>query len=238
MHRTYVRLSVLMLLTSTVFAGCARPGVSTSNWIPPTSRDVANELTVDRPFEAVWDELVGELAKSFYVINNIEKASRLINVSFATDSPEEYIDCGRTQRTYQRGSETQDIDYALAASSTFKYAPPTGNNTVVVQDVIRRTSLEGRANIYVAPLENRTQVTANVKYILTVNVTGTYTAQNVFGKIVQSGLIQPSVSTINFSTNQPNRTDLGTPDNPIYVSCFSTGRLEGDILSFVDPDSP
>ena len=80
--------------------GCATYPTSSYVYMPPNEVKYDNEAFVDKPFGVVWDELVEQLSKSFYVINNIEKASRIINVSFSTDTPEEYVDCGISTREY------------------------------------------------------------------------------------------------------------------------------------------
>src|SRR3546814_8710634 len=65
----------------------------------PTQPSLTNSRTVNAGFEETWDRLVRNLSSEFFVINNIEKASRIINVSFQTDAPERYVDCGVTHRT-------------------------------------------------------------------------------------------------------------------------------------------
>ena len=90
-------IGVLALLF--LVGGCA--GSSTYHYTPPTSLITPhNEVTIDEPFDVVWDRMVKNLSADFFVINNIEKISRLMNVSFSTTSPGKYIDCGRSRRTY------------------------------------------------------------------------------------------------------------------------------------------
>ena len=108
---------------SIITIGCATPGTSTFDYTPPQKpTKIQNETIVSKPFETVWDSFVRELAKSFYVINNIDKQSRIINVSFSTDTPETYVDCGITTHTYSRGDERQTYKYNLASASTYKMA--------------------------------------------------------------------------------------------------------------------
>jgi hypothetical protein len=130
--------------------------------------------------DIVWDRLVAQLSRGFYVINNIDKVSRLINVSFYSDSPDEYIDCGTTTRTYTRGSESHTYSYPLAESSSFKTGEKRSNG-IITFDWNRTTKLEG---------------------------------------------------TLSLNTNQPNTTQLGTPGEPTYVTCYSRGNLKGQIIEF------
>src|SRR4030095_14702085 len=151
----------VIALYAAMITGCATPGTSNLSYAPPqTSTKIQNEVIVSKPFEAVWDSFVRELAKRFYVINNIDKQSRIINVSFSTDTAEAYIDCGIVTRTYSRGDERQTYKYHLASASTYKIATSTGINNQLPQTGVlsRRTSLEGRVNIYVAPEDQNTRV--------------------------------------------------------------------------------
>ena len=229
--------TLLLFLFVFVFAGCAVIPQSYYQTLPPSISKIDNEIFIDRPFSDVWDELVKELAKSFYVINNIEKTSRIINISFSTNTPEEYVDCGTTTRTYTKGSERQSYRYKVAESSSYKYGSKAGQygQFPVISNLNRKTSLEGRANIYVAPENNGTRITVNCRYIFSVNVSGDYTTLNVFGQPIpfQSGFHSPTTSSMTFNTNQEKTVDWGTPEQPADVTCSSTGKLEHDILSFI-----
>jgi hypothetical protein len=172
------------------------------------------------------------LAKSFYVINNIDKQSRIINVSFSTDTPEAYVDCGITTRTYSRGDERQTYKYHLASASTYKEATSAGINNKLPQTTVisRRPSLEGRVNIYVAPEDQNTRASVNIRYVLTIKAEGTYMIENRYGTPIQNGTIPAQTSTITFNTNQPATVNWGTPQQPLEATCQSLGRLEKDIL--------
>lgn len=205
--------------------GCATPATSTFDYQDRAAVRVENEITVDKPFEDVWSGLVRQLAKGYFVINNIEKESRLINVSFSTTSPEDYIDCGRSHRTFTKGKENIEYDYEVAADSSYKYGAGMSANgaLTLVGYVDRDTSLEGRINIYIAPNKQSTEVTVNSRYILTLATSGQITAENLYGQVVESQAIPHSSSIISFNTNQPNKSKEG-------IACFSKGVLETEIL--------
>jgi hypothetical protein len=223
------------LLTALVLgvSACATAGTQTADLAPAQSQHVSNEVTVTGSSDVVWDQLVAQLSRSFYVINNIDKASRLLNVSFYSDSPADYIDCGTTTRTYTRGDENQTYRYAFAASSSYKLGQRR-DNAIITYNVNRSTKLEGRANIYVAPKDaGSTAVMVNARYILTVNVTGIYQAESLIGIKGATGPMDPSTYTVSFNTNQANTTNVATAgDPPSYVTCYSRGKLEGDIIKF------
>jgi len=223
-------------LLASLCAGCATQGTSSYTYTPNTARTVPNEKTVGRPQAIVWDELVRELSKSFFVINNIERESRIINVSFNSNTPLEYVDCGRTRRTFAQGEKVETFEYDVAASSTYKVATerqehPAFSNYVLFR---RETSLEGRSNIYVAPDpgdSSRTVVSVNTRYIWAVRVNGSNFAEHISGNRFARGTQPERNFSIIFSTNKPSQpsSDL---DRTI---CFGKGKLEGDILNMVRP---
>ena len=215
--------------------GCATYPTSSYVYMPPNEVKYDNEAFVDKPFEVVWDELVEQLSKSFYVINNIEKASRIINVSFSTDTPEEYVDCGISTREYGVKSNMSTYTYKVAETSFYKSASRAGASSQfpVDQNVNRETSLEGRANIFVAPEGNGTKITINCRYVFSAKATVSYETRNVFGTVIQRGILTPSSTEVVFNTNQEKKTNWGTPSEPFFVTCHSTGELEQGILNLV-----
>src|SRR3546814_14775343 len=78
-------------------AGCAAQ--ADLNYRKPTQPSLTNSRTVNAGFEETWNRLVRNPSSEFFVINNIEKAYRIINVIFQTDAPERYVDCGVTHPT-------------------------------------------------------------------------------------------------------------------------------------------
>ena len=167
----FVAVQFLCLtLFACLLSSCVTPGTSGYQYREPIGPEtVANEAVVKLPFSDTWDLLIGHLAKSFFVINNVEKVSRIINVSFSTDKPEEYVDCGTTERTFQYAKESHTYTYPMAGSNSYKAAGKWGayQNLPTIGYVNRKTSLEGRINVYVAPKDNDTIVTVNTRYIFT-----------------------------------------------------------------------
>jgi hypothetical protein len=183
----------------------------------------------------VWDELVRELSKSFYVINNIERESRIINVSFLSNSPSEFADCGKTMRTYVQGEKIEHFDYATAASATFKFASPRQRHPAWADYAIvrRETNLEGRVNIYVAPDVKDADVTTisvNARYMLTIKTEGTQFSEGAGGQTISLGPLPARTTVITFNTNKGTSQQI---DQGNSISCFGTGKLEADILSMV-----
>lgn len=188
----------------------------------PQSASVENSRTVNAPFDETWDRLVRNLSSEFFVINNIEKASRIINVSFSADTAESYVDCGETSRTYTSPAGRKEAyNYASAADSNYLYATPDGFPV----GVDRRTSLEGRANIYVAPGEaspaHSTDIRVNVRYVMKVDFR--FTSYNKYEQPL--GSAGTDSITVSFDTTKPSDGSSGD------MVCRSLGELEERILN-------
>jgi hypothetical protein len=229
-YRTGIALAVVTILPS-----CATQGINSFSYNTNEVKSVTNEIIVQKPQPQVWDALVKELSKSFYVINNIDKESRFINVSFSAESPVDYVDCGTTRRTYTQGDNTEVYNYEVAGASSYKIAGrQQPHPSWISYGLIRReTSLEGRSNMYIAPSdkdESETVVTVNTRYIWDVKVKGEEYAEHVAGNVVSHGSIPGSTTKITFNTNKPGYYNKGQEGQ---ITCFSTGRFEQDILDMV-----
>ncbi len=100
----------------------------------------------------------------------------------------------------------------------------------------RQTSVDGRINLYVAPISaNATKVSANVKYILRVTVGGVGTAYNAFGGAVNQFPMEKTINDISFSTAEAVSKDWGIPPLVDRVTCQTTGRLEQSLLDKAKP---
>ena len=157
---------IAIATTCVAIAGCA---TSTTNYAPPTETTIVNTKFVNKPFDSVWDALVKELSGDFFVINNIDKNSRLINISFTSQSPSDFVNCGVTSRTFKNARGDQSYSYKTADSANFLAANDQGH----VFNVRRTSRLEGRTNIYVAPENAGTNVTVNTKYVISVSMAAT-----------------------------------------------------------------
>ncbi|VVE82660.1 hypothetical protein PSP31120_03709 [Pandoraea sputorum] len=187
-------------------AGCAS---STATYDAPVAQRVESTSTVDAKFDATWDRLVKNLASDFFVINNIDKNSRLLNISFSADKPSEYIDCGVSHRTFKNVRGESTYAYQTADSSTYTAT----NSSNVAYNVRRQTRVDGRVNVYVAPEGDKTSVSVNAKYVLTIDM-----AAAPLG----GGLRDAAKMTADLSTKQPY---MGAD-----FSCVSRGVIERRII--------
>ncbi len=207
---------IAALIVSVVLSGCATSDMSHTS---PKNYSINNSIEVKNDFDVVWDRLVKKLASDFFVINNIEKESRLINVSFSSSTPSQFIDCGKTNRTFTNLRGKQFYEYVTADSVNYAITFDKGG----AYNAVRKTRLEGRSNVYVAPIRGGTTISVNTKYVWSI-------------KIVYSDLLgRPAGTeeyTHDFTTKQP-LDQAETVKGIIYrLRCATNGNLENRILNY------
>lgn len=202
------KISGLVAIVASI-SGCATSSV---DYRPPTVTTIENTKKVSKNFDKAWDDLVRQLSADFFVINNIDKSSRLINVSFSSSRPSEFIDCGSTTRRFSNARGEQVYNYLPADSSQFAVV----NDQHIAFNAARTTKLEGRVNVYVAPSQDGTDISVNTKYVFTVD----FKAVGFDGR---PGGAQSA--TFDFSTKSPH----SSPE----LTCFAKGTLESKILDMV-----
>ncbi|MFL9665309.1 hypothetical protein WIX39_000065 [Variovorax sp. AB1(2024)] len=199
------------VISLAVIAGCAgkidyvRPQAPTA---------VENTKIINKSRQAVWDAAVPQLGKEFFVINNLDKSSGLINISYSGD-PEKYVDCGRIisyvknargERTYDFPAAKQQMEYEVMTSNLFFLS--------------RQMNLDGRVNLIFEEVgPEQTRVSANTRYVLKLD----HTVRDVNGRSVNTS------NSIAFNTN--TAASFPRPENMEAVNCRSTGLLEQDLLS-------
>ena len=199
-----ILISALLALT-----GCATSGI---NYTKPKNYDVKNQTIIKEDFDKVWDRLVKNLSSDFFVINNIEKNSRIINVSFSTNTPSDYVDCGTSTREFSNARGKQTYSYNPADSARYTLTNAQGH----AFNANRSSRLNGRVNIYLAPEGDGTLVSVNTKYIVEVGVKY-YSVTN-----------QPAGQD-NFTFDISTKSDYHTQDG---VTCVAKGNLEKIILDY------
>ena len=210
-------------------SGCIAPAKVALDYTPPVQKEIKNEIGVTAGFEATWSKLIRGMSKSFYVINNIDKESRLINISFSTSKNiSDYVDCGTSDRRFSLGRISKNTTYQVAGKSEYLYPSTAGGHYYF--KVFRHPSLEGRSNIYVAPDGNGTRISVNTRYIWAVsswNEGYFYDAlEGSTRKLVISKRKGGTSSPISFNTNSVGGDGSDT-------SCVSTGKFESEILDIV-----
>ena len=198
---------IIFLAVAIALSGCASTSL---DYTAPEPRSITKGVLIDKSFDKVWDKLVEKLSSDFFVINNIEKESRIINVSFTTNTPEKYVTCGKTVRTLNDSDGITEVSYDPAASSSYVGVNPNG----VPFNIKRNTKMTGRVNIYVAPVGGKTKIAVNSKYLLKVTQS-----------VIEYGVPNSRTEEIDLSTSS---TYIGGNG----FSCNATGELERAIIAY------
>lgn len=206
-----MKLHYLAAVSVLTLSGCAS---SSLQYAKPDSKHVNNQIILNQDFDQVWDRLVRNLAADFFVINNIEKNSRIINVSFSTSRPMEFVSCGQSTRQFKNAYGTQTFVYDPAQSTQF----PFTNDFGVLFNANRKTYLEGRTNIYLAPEGENTVVSVNTKYLLKADIEYRNNGNQV---------VQRDSFVFDFSTKSAYEASNGDG-----VVCVATGELEQKLLDY------
>ncbi len=210
--RNTLPLVVVMLL-----AGCA----GSVNYVRPTAAPTtgSNSKVIDKPRDLIWNATVPELGKQFFVINNLDKSSGLINISYSGD-PEKYIDCGRINSYVKNARGERTYNFAGAkAQQSYEVMDP-GNGLFLID---RRMSVEGRVNLVFEEVSpHQTRITANTRYVI---------QRQVLARNLGSNMSQTLSDTL--SINSGGVGSFPPSANGESTQCVATGDLEREVLSAV-----
>lgn len=207
---------VLAVLVAVALAGCAgkvdyfKPGAVTA-----TS---GNSKTLNKSKDDVWKTAVPELGKQFFVINNIDKDSGLIDISYSGD-PEKYVDCGRVVSFVKNAHGERIYDFAGSKASQqyeIMVSPHLFN-------IARQMNLDGRMNLVFEEVEQgKTRVSANTRYVV----------ERKFVVVpISNGIPQSMADSVSFNTGTRGAFQL-TRDGE-GTECIATGTLEQEVLSLI-----
>jgi hypothetical protein len=207
-------IKTALTLAATLLAGCSGKVLYT----PPTPLVLSpNSVTLHAARVDVWRSLVPALARSFFVVNNLDQASGFINLSYSGD-PERFVDCGVIKSIVEnaRGKRVYEFPGSRAQQ---EYEIYEGTNFYIVS---RTLLLDGRANIVLEEVGgDSTRVTANVRYVLT---------KTTYAKESGGRTSAPHVESISFNTN----SSASFPGNNA-TACRPAGEMERTLLELVKP---
>lgn len=208
--------AIALSLTMAFIVGCA----GKVDYIRPSVQPAAssNSKVIDKPRDAVWNASVPALGKQFFVINNLDKSSGLMNMSYSGD-PEKYVDCGQISSYVKnaRGERT----YNFAGASAQQTYEIMNNNGLFFID--RKMSLDGRVNLVFEEVgPNQTRVTANTRYVINRQQTIRSTANNF-----------PQTFSHSISFNSGGAASFPPSNDGRAAECAATGALEREILSAI-----
>jgi len=125
---------------------------------PPTQENLKSNYSkiIDKNYDDVWNALINYSASTFFGIENFEKESGLLTLSFGASTPQDYITGGywKTDLVYGANQLHFEGDYVEYLS------------------IYQNGSLIGKMNIVVKKItDNSTQVIVNARYVFTSNGT-------------------------------------------------------------------
>lgn len=197
-----------VVLAAIVLAGCAGSHVYREPTTTPGPRDYG--ATIAAPMEDAWQRVVSNAAKSFFVVNNIDRSSGFINLSFSGD-PTLIVDCGEVEGFVQNARGRRDYRFQAAAQRvSYEFFDELG--FLIAAD--RAMTLNARVNIILRPESPAsTSLTATFRYVLTrrqdLRQAGTYASRTI-------------EDTVTFSPG--DTAVLGAQQTAI--TCISSGKAE------------
>lgn len=124
---------------------------------PPDQNSLMSSYTkiVQKNFDETWDQLINFAAGTFFGIDNFEKESGLLTLSFGTSNPQEYITGGYWKADIQAGFRELHFegDY-VEYLTTYQNGSLTGKMNIVVKEVD----------------DNSTKIVINARYVFTAYV--------------------------------------------------------------------
>lgn len=209
-------MKVIALVVIVALAGCA----GKIEMIRPTPVSIENSKVINRSRDIVWNAAIPALGKQFFVINNLDKSSGLVNISYTGD-PEKYIDCGQFSSYVQnaRGERTYSFPGA-SANQTYEVMNPQYG----LFNINRQMGLEGRMNLVFEEIgPTQTRVTANTRYVVT---------RQARIQSVANNQVANRTDTISFNAGSAASFPAGNDGKAI--ECVASGRLEREVLSIIN----
>ena len=163
---------------------------------PNLNNSPANySVTLSQPYDEVWKRLVTYASTSFFAIDNFEKDSGLMTLTFGSSEPSKYVDCG-----------------------TFKISSPAATFEGPYVDYMKKYSqgvLNGKMNIAVIEQSpSSTMVQVRARYILTGLAQDPYSGRFVSNKWSFDTGLSDTVNVVNRVPGSANTRTCG----PTYLA--------------------
>ena len=149
MKRTLLSLVMIILLSSCVIEK-EKLTENVGKYVPPNIGDTnfKNSVITNKNFDETWNTVINFVNDSFFKVENLDKDSGLLTLSFGSKEPENFIDCG-------------DFEYTLFfTGEEFK-----GSYIDYVKSGLLAV-LEAKMNINIQKIDNEsTKITINTNYL-------------------------------------------------------------------------
>ena len=149
---------VLLILLSSCAVEREKLTENVGKYVPPNIDDTnfKNSVITNKNFDETWTSVIDFVNDSFFKIENLDKDSGLLTLSFGSKEPENFIDCGDFEYTlFFTGEEFKGsyIDYAKSGLLAV---------------------LEAKMNINIKKIDNEATKTS-------INTNYTYSTQHALG---------------------------------------------------------
>ena len=151
-----IRKILSMTIVITIVSACTVL-TQQGTYTPPDLSNVGNySETIDKNFDETWTAVIDFVSTSSFAIDNFEKDSGLITLSFGASDHSRYIDCGIFTSTGLITFNGKYVDYMSGVSN-------------------QGSALSGQMNISIRSVsEGKTNVRVNARYIWTAGTNLTY----------------------------------------------------------------
>ena len=156
--KRFITSLVITILLSSCAVQKEKLTENVGKYFPPNidETNFKNSIITNKNFDETWTSLIDFVSDSFFKIENLEKDSGLLTLSFGSKEAENFIDCGDFEYTlFFTGEEFKGsyIDYAKSGLLAV---------------------LEAKMNINIRKIDNEsTKISINTKY--------TYSTQHALG---------------------------------------------------------
>ena len=139
-----------------------------ASYVPPTAPlkvDNAREFSV--PYDKAWKAVVAHLSETSFVIDNIDKDSGLITVSFSVSDPRTAVDCG--QWSYWVKNLRGRRDYSNEGAAPYAKYEFLQDGTLT--NIERSVALSGKFNILVtSPTDSTSRVKVTARFVQSITL--------------------------------------------------------------------
>jgi len=165
-------LAVALLLAP--LSSCA---TTSASYVPPRLPNQQTDWSrsIQKPFDEVWEALIDHASGTFFAIDNFEKESGLLTLSFGGSRLDRFVDGGDWEYNESSGMDPM-TGRTVGADVEFD-----GNYATFLQQY-RTASFTGKMNIFVRDQGGwSTEVKVRARYVVTSSVfTGGRVATNIW----------------------------------------------------------
>lgn len=208
-----------LLLACVVLSGCAAK--TEVSYQQPQQYPFENSMVYDAGLEKVWSAAVTSIEGSSFTLDQLRKDARTMTLSFVTDAPADYVDCGILTYTTTGGLGDGETFTVAGAAPVAKYLYSDG--TTPPREVVRTTTLAGKIDIaFSAEGKGKTRAVVATRY--TVGVANTGYVPVTYG-YSEGTMPSATNSSVVFSGGQTGRMHGGG-----MTQCVTRSVLEKKIL--------